>query len=118
VDHGYGVATLEEVLDTTAASSSTSTSNGRRRRGPYEGLSPTSSGSGSESDDVIVASFLDAATDEIKAYALNRHLARNLRCGEFYRPCPPARRLRSLLATPPSRFRRRSRVDGLDDSSR
>jgi len=70
VDHGYGVATLEEVLDTTAGI----VLNLDIKRtaplvAPYERALADLLRERERVDDVIVASFLDAATDEIKAYA-------------------------------------------------
>lgn len=69
-DHGYGVATLEEVLDATAGIVlNLDIKRTAPQVAPYEQALADLLRERERVGDVIVASFLDAATDELKAYA-------------------------------------------------
>ncbi len=69
-DHAYGIATLEEVIDATAG---VVLNLDIKRRAPhvvpYEHAVADLLRERERVDDVIVASFLDAATDEVRSYA-------------------------------------------------
>jgi glycerophosphoryl diester phosphodiesterase len=86
-DHGYGIATLEEVLDTTPGIVlNLDIKRTAPQVAPYERALADLLRERERVDDVIVASFLDAATDQLKAYAPEIHTSPGtFGVAEFYR---------------------------------
>lgn len=110
-DHRYGIATLDEVLETTP---DTLLNLDIKKTAPevpgYEQLLADLIRESGRVDDVIVASFIDGATDRLKEYAPEiATSAGTATVGEFYRAVhagedPPEMLLRHVALQVPARY--------------